>query len=117
MVVDEPVQYFFTTSFAEGTTNGISSLTNNALHESMKEQTDSFTGDLKVHLFPEAKNQILVRLENLSDLFDGTPAETSYFNLEAYVSDLYALSNDGTKPTDIKLTERTLGNNQDFTEW
>ena len=83
----------------------------------MKLQTDSFTGDLKVHLFPEAKNQILVRLENLSDLFDGTPTETPYFNLEAYVSDLFALSNDGTKPTDIKLTERTLGNNQDFAEW
>ena len=32
--------------------------------------------NLKVHLFPEARNQILIRLENLSDLFDGTPEET-----------------------------------------
>ena len=117
-MIDEPIQYFFATSAAVADeVNCISCLTNNLLHASMKEQTDSFTGDLKVHLFPEAKNQILVRIENLSDLFDGTPTETPYFNLEAYVSKLYALSNDGAKPTSVTLTERTIGNNQDWTEW
>jgi hypothetical protein len=33
-------------------------------------ETD-FDGDLKIHMFPEARNQILIRLENISDLFDG----------------------------------------------
>lgn len=112
LVVDEPIQYFFTTTFAESDeAKCISCVAQNALHEGMKTQTDAFTGDLKVHLFPEAKNQILVRLENLADLFDGTPESTPYFNLEAYASKLYALSNGGAKPTGVTLTERTLGNN------
>jgi len=117
LVVDEPIQYFFTTSFTESDAQCISCVANNALHESMKTQTNGFAGDLKIHLFPEAKNQILVRLDNLADLFDGTPQETPYFNLEAYVGKLYALSNGGAKPTSVTLTERTLGNNQDFSEW
>ena len=40
-------------------------------------QIAEFDGDLKIHLFPQDTNQILVRLENLADLFDGTPSETS----------------------------------------
>ena len=33
----------------------------------------SSVDNLKVHLFPEARNQILIRLENMSDLFGGAP--------------------------------------------
>ena len=87
------------------------------LLKGLRDQTNSFDGELKVHLFPEAKNQILVRIENLADLFDGKPESTPYFNLGQYANQLYALANDGASPSNIKITERTLGNNQDFSEW
>ena len=68
--------------------------------------------NLKVHLFPEAKNQILVRLENMSDLFDGTPEATEYFHLEDYCYALYARANGGAQAQSVVITERTLSNNQ-----
>ena len=72
---------------------------------------------MKIHLFPEAKNQIVVRLENIADLFDGEPASTPDFNLRTYANHLYALVNSGDDLADVTITERTLGNNQDFAEW
>lgn len=33
------------------------------------------------------------------------------------MKDFYATANDGASPAGVTLTERTLGNNQDFTEW
>ena len=75
-----------------------------------------FNGDLKLLQFPEAKNQILIRLENLSDLFDSTPTETPTFDLASYATALYKIMNDGVAPASMTITERTLGNNQDFQE-
>lgn len=83
----------------------------------MSDDAQEFNGELKVHLFPLAKNQILMRLENMADLFDGTPEETPYFNIDQYARNLYKMANDGELPTDVTVTERTLGNNQDFSEW
>ena len=76
-----------------------------------------FDGELKVHLFPEAKNQILIRLENIADLFDSAPQKTPYFNLEQFANNLYASVNSGQSPHDVSFTERTLGNNEDFNKW
>lgn len=81
---------------------------------------DGLLGDvknLKLHMLPEERNQILVRLENLSDLFDGAPESTPFFHLQGYASNLYAKVNGGKAPTSIEITERTLSNNQDMVEW
>jgi len=59
---------------------------------------------------------ILVRLENLADLFDGTPAETPMFDLEKYCLDLYAAQNPKSPKTTVHIRERTLTNNQDYEE-
>ena len=77
---------------------------------------DSFDGDLKVHMIPQARNKILIRLENIADLFDGTPAQTPYFDLQTYAEELFSHSNGGKKATSVQITERTLGNNQDYAE-
>lgn len=46
-------------------------------------------------LFPIARNQIHVRLENLADLveFDKQSKETQYVNLDKLVEDLYTDEN------------------------
>ena len=67
---------------------------------------------MKVHLFPEARNQILIRLENMSDLFDGVPESTQYFKLKDYAEQLYSRANKGASPSSITITERSLSNNQ-----
>lgn len=57
---------------------------------------------------------MLVRIENMADLFDGKPAETPMFDLKQYVMNVYS-ANNGDE-ADIKITERTLSNNQDYEE-
>ena len=57
---------------------------------------------------------MLIRLENLSDLFDGTPEETPTFDLQAYALSLFSSANAGAKPASVTITERTLSNNQDM---
>lgn len=74
MVIDEPITYFVAKADSESSSivskNGVK-----------KESLPSFDGDLKVHLFPMDKYEILIRIENLSDLFDGAPKETPMFDL------------------------------------
>ena len=77
---------------------------------------EDFKGDLKIHTIPQERNKILIRLENIADLFDGTPSETPYFDLQTFAQELYSHSNDGQKPSAVKIVERTLGNNQDYEE-
>jgi hypothetical protein len=82
--------------------------------QSAQSNTDllSTVDNLKVHLFPEARNQILIRLENMSDLFDGTPESTQYFQVEAYAEELYSRVINGALPVSVTIYERTLSNNQ-----
>ena len=68
-------------------------------------------------MFPEARNQILIRVENIADLFDSSYGETSYFDIHSYASNLYVEVNDGELPQAMSVTERTLGNNQDWSDW
>ena len=53
----------------------------------------------------------------MSDLFDGTPESTTYFRLHDYAKQFYSQANQGTAPTSITITERTLSNNQNMTKW
>lgn len=107
LMIDEPIAFFVaqavSDTLSEATTLGETSVAD-------------FDGDLKIHLFPQDKNQILVRLENMADLFDGTPTETPMFNLEQYALDLFAAQNPTKTSTSVKITERTLTNNQDYEE-
>lgn len=68
-----------------------------------------FDGDLKIHLLPSGRNDMLIRLENLADLFDGTPGDTPMFNLKQYCLNLFAANYGGQVQLDIK--ERTLSDN------
>jgi len=60
-----------------------------------------FAGDLKLVQFPEERNQVMLRLENLADLFDGTPAETPTFDVSEYALQLYKHSNGGQAPQNM----------------
>ncbi len=108
LVVDEPINYFV----AEASSNAAMA---SPLTRSQRQALPEFDGDLKVHLMPDGHNRILIRLENMSDLFDGTPAETPMFNLKSYAEDLFTFGN-GDIVFDMKITERSLSNNQDYSE-
>ena len=62
LVIDEPLQYFSAVAQSD-----VALAASTALPSA---EIPTFDGDLKVHLLPQAKNQILIRLENLADLFD-----------------------------------------------
>jgi len=75
-----------------------------------------FEGELKIHVFPQGRNDLLVRIENLADLFDKTPETTPMFDLRTYAMNLYSANNAGSSDIDIKVTERNLSNNQDYSD-
>lgn len=75
---------------------------------------------LKVHMFPEHKNQILIRIENIADVFDkfnGTEDQTIFFDLRSYAHNLWRHANHDNEQAilnDIHIDERTLGNSDDY---
>ena len=112
LVVDEPVTYFVT---------GVYSAEAAELSEPTTTLTEplvaAFDGDLKIHLIPEGKNQILVRLENLADLFDGAPSTTPMFDVATYAKNLFVANNKADVGAfTTAISERTLSNNQDYAE-
>lgn len=112
---DEPLQFFYTSDFKQ---KALDESVNAAAHfdslGALASQFSDFKGDLKLQQFPEERNQVLIRLENLSDLFDGTPTETPTFDLMAYAKSLYSSANGGASFESATITERTLSNNQDM---
>ena len=64
------------------------------------------------------QNKVLIRLENLADLFDGAPQETAYFQLENYAKALWIQANPHLAQTiNMTITERTLGNSMNYDDW
>ena len=104
LTVDEPINYFIASADSD-TLSASTALPRAAIPD--------FDGDLKIHLLPEAKNQILVRIENMADLFDGTPESTPQFDLNTYISNVWK-ANSSVPVPNWMVTERTLGNNQDY---
>lgn len=89
-------------------------------------QIPDFDGELKIHLLPQGKNDILIRLTNLYDLFDmndRTEEHSFTFDLKSYAMNLYKASNhmattssndDMINSVSVKITERSLSNNQNY---
>jgi len=75
-----------------------------------------FDGYLKILLWPEERNQILIRVENIADLFDGAPETTPQFDLLSFATNLYAKANSGSEPQSVSIEERTLTNNDSYQE-
>ena len=108
LVMDEPIA-FFAAKLAEGANGDLVEATPSTGSVPVLED---FGGNLKIHLIPEDRNKILIRVENLADLFDGASESTPYFNLRKYAEDLFTAANPAvTTPADIKITELALGGN------
>ena len=57
---------------------------------------------------------MLLRLENLSDLFDGVPTSGPTFDIYSYAIELFKSNNQGQAPEAVDITERSLSNNQNY---
>lgn len=117
-MIDEPVTFFVSkVNSTEELTLSEPDSTTVSGHEHHHED---FDGDLKIHLIPEGKNKILIRIENIADLFDGTPETTPQFDIKSYAEHLFRRNNrtpaGPADPVDVRITERTLTNNQDMSE-
>jgi len=97
LTTDQPIQYFFT-SIKEDTK--LNQNINYVLPKpeeylALEDGSAGGSASLKVHQFmleedkTILKDSILVRVENMDDLFDGTPSQTTYFKLAEYCRDLY----------------------------
>lgn len=70
-------------------------------------------------MIPMAKNSILLRLENIADIFDGSiESQTDYFDIPAFAQTIWDHANGGkVELNDVHVTERTLGDNEDMDAW
>jgi len=75
----------------------------------------NFVKEGSIRIYPMAKNQIIMRLENMADTFDGWEARTHYINLQKYARDLYMDINKGKSPSFLIITETSLSANQPLT--
>lgn len=107
LAIDEPVQMFVAMSGEV-----IDALA--SVKDFKMQSFDQFDGNLKIVLWPEDINQILIRVENIADLFDGTPEETPQFDLKSYAMQLYEMANTGDSAKSISIEERTLSNNEAY---
>jgi hypothetical protein len=66
---------------------------------------------LTYHVFPLARNKILVRLTNLEDKLDGDQAKTLYVSVNDLANDFYRQANPSTEgtPAQFSITETTVG--------
>ena len=69
--------------------------------------------------FPLAKNKILVRIENLADIYDDNDSEKAVkkVQMDQLMTEMYQYSNNnyGLKP-EIKIEELSLSGNMPITE-
>ena len=83
--LQDPLQYFFIFDFKEG--NQEKRLTQN--HQSLVNlKKDNFLEQGIYKLFPVAKDQVILRIENLADRFDKS-SEVSFLNVDKLAKDLY----------------------------
>jgi hypothetical protein len=69
---------------------------------------ETFTSEGTYRLLPFAKNQVMVRFENLADRFDSHSNETTYLDLNEFASNLYSSVNGDNKPQGIVIEEVSL---------
>ena len=102
----QPLDYFFIYDFGNTTIPKPKAVSKPVL------VPDTFSSQGTYRLLPFAKNQILVRFENLADRFDSHSNETSYINLKEFADNIFADVNAGTKPQSVIIEEVSLQGNQ-----
>lgn len=110
--LEQPLQYSFVFDFKQsGKAN--KPPTHNAADDIA---VKNFLKEGSIRMYPMAKNQIILRLENLADTFDDRGARTHYINLQKYARDLYMDINNGAQPQFLTITETSLSANQALTQ-
>ena len=98
--LQDPLQYFFIFDFKEG--NQEKRLTQN--HQSLVNlKKDNFLEQGIYKLFPVAKDQVILRIENLADRFDKS-SEVSFLNVDKLAKDLYFEVN-GKQADSVQIEE------------
>lgn len=109
---EQPLQYSFVFDFAKAKTEGKAQTQNSADDIAIK----NFMREGSIRIYPMAKNQIILRLENLADTFDDRGARTHYINIQKYARELYMDINQGKAPEFLIITETSLSANQPLTQ-
>lgn len=67
--------------------------------------------DVAIQVFPQGKQQVLLRVENLQDKFDSANTDVKYINLIEFSKDLWLSANQGNATASVPepvITETTL---------
>lgn len=94
-IVDDPVQQFYAFNVPNEDLS-IESVSNSAAYSDLLAQT-GFTDEMKLELFTMGQNKILMRVENLADVFDSNGAiQNTTIQLKELCDGLYTMMNGAT---------------------
>lgn len=113
---DAPAYYFFAFDAEVSTEPVFASLSVQVgLEEVMK--NNGFNEEMKLELFTMGKNKILMRVENIGDLFDTEVLKYTKVDLYSLAEDLFVLANLGqASAQNIDITEMSITANQPYAE-
>lgn len=106
--LDQPFQYLFAFDFEQDKKAKLVPVPKKKANDDVS--IKNFVKEGFIRLLPSDKNQIILRVENLADQFDGLGMQTFFINMQKYARELYMEINGGV-PTSVSIEETSLSSN------
>ena len=110
------MQYLYAFDFAKGAPLAVPSKTSNLSQTSKALGNTEALNGFTYQAFPLGKHQVLLRLENLLDVFDPANSGTVTINLQALAQELYTSSNPDLKKAAVSIQEMKISGAQPLQE-
>ena len=76
-------------------------------------KSNGFTSEMKIELFSMARLSVLMRVENIADIFN-SELESQTVNLKQFAKDLFVMMNGDDIEVALEMTELSLSGNQPY---
>jgi hypothetical protein len=112
-MLDQPPQQFFTFDADIKESQYVSPIISDGLDALLK--ANGFTNEMKLELFSMGRLSVMMRVENIGDIFNTNGQVTSaQVNLEQLAKDLFVMMNGENVEFVAGITELTLSGNQSY---
>jgi len=111
--MDQPAQTFFSFFPQQGLLEEVPAVVKGELGKSLAR--NGLTSEMKFELYPMGANQILMRIENLADLFDGE-LQYQQVNVHQLAKEIFMIANNNEFNVKMMISETTLTANQLYSD-
>lgn len=108
--LDAPAQQFFSFDGSHVKSNAISEVITKGYDEILR--SAGFTDEFKLEMFVEGRNKLMVRIENIADVYDSQEVKVDKVDVWQLMTDLYQMVNGEHSEFSVELEELSLTGNQ-----